>query len=123
MYADTGFETKRVSTLPWRNIYDHERNQQLSSPRYQGTVMTRIVLETSIGKVSASYAGSIYIDLAFGDQPISEVINIYDYKNQRKSIANTPKQISKRVIKWLKEFEPNLEIYSLKIIYSESFVL
>ena len=79
--------------------------------------MTRLILETSLGEVSANYEGSIYIDIGFEGRHASEVINIYDYGNQRRTIENTPEDIERKVVEWLQELEPDIEIYSTKIVY------
>lgn len=79
--------------------------------------MSQLILETSIGLVNVNYSGGNYIEIGYGENAPSDLINISNYITGSYTIDPTPENIQSKVIEWLQEEETNLEIYSIKITY------
>jgi hypothetical protein len=79
---------------------------------------TVITLITNGGKVSGTYHGGAYIDIAWGDHDPMEVINVYDYAKDKAKIEHTPDAVRAEMEEWLTEMNPELVIYTHRAVVS-----
>ncbi len=79
--------------------------------------MAIVLLITNAGRVTASYKGREYIQIAYGtSETATDVINVFDYAAGKPTIANTPKSVERVLVKWLKERNPQIIIYETRLM-------
>ena len=79
--------------------------------------MAVVILITNGGKVQAVYTGGAYIDITFGEREhATEVINVYDYAAGKSTIPTTAKAVERELVRWLRETNPEIEIYERRLV-------
>ena len=79
--------------------------------------MAVVILITNGGRIQASYRGREYVEVSFGtsDTP-TDVINVFDYKADKPVIPNTPKAVERVLVRWLRERNPDIEVYETRLM-------
>lgn len=79
--------------------------------------MAVVTLITNVGQIEASYRGREYVEISYGDNSApTDVINVFDYEAGSPRIENTPRAVEEVLLAWLREDNPQLEVYETRLL-------